>query len=151
FSAAEEWGDPATLRRSLEAVWGHVQGRTLTAADVGRHIKQIEDITPHMDDFDAEEALTACAILMDALRCCGGPENTIPYALRVALGVFEGLVQEWPIDPVAQRRLWRKSAIAKELEVQLRLLEEIDALARFDAEAVKALRSRLDDLKVKAA
>src|SRR6185436_4601736 len=68
FSDEEEWGDPASLRRSLEAVWSHIQGRTLANADRARHIDQIHDITPHMDDFDAEEALTACAILVDAIR-----------------------------------------------------------------------------------
>ncbi|MEW5977618.1 MAG: hypothetical protein AB1898_17630 [Acidobacteriota bacterium] len=78
----------------MEAVWGHVQGRLLAERDLARHIRQIEEITPHMDDFDAEEALTACVVLTDALRSCGSPEDTIPYAVRAALGVFESLVLE---------------------------------------------------------
>src|SRR5262245_21143319 len=69
FSAEEDWGDPATLRRSLEAIWAHVEGRT--PLDIARHIKQIDDITPHMDDFDAMDALTASATLADAVRACG--------------------------------------------------------------------------------
>ena len=92
FSAVEGWGDAASLCRSLEAVWSHVQGRMLADRDVARHIKQVEEITPHMDDFDAEEALAACAVLTDALQSCGGADNTIPYAARAALGVFEALV-----------------------------------------------------------
>src|SRR5215471_12798515 len=80
FLADEGWGDSATLRRSLEAVWNHVQGGVLADRDVARHIKQVEDITPHMDDFDAEEALTACAVLIDAFRACGEPESTISSA-----------------------------------------------------------------------
>lgn len=149
FSATEGWGDPASLRRSLEAVWGHVEGRTLADVDAARYIDQIEDITPHMDDFDAEEALTACAILTDALRACGDPQNTIPYVSRTALGVLEGLVQEWPIEPAAQLRVWQKSAVRKEVQAQLKLIEEIDAVTTFNRETVDALRSRIGGLKVK--
>jgi uncharacterized protein YjaG (DUF416 family) len=150
FSAEEDWGDPASLRRSLDALWSHVQGRPLAANDLARHTQQIEEITPHMDDFDAEEALIACAVLMDALQTCGGPDNSIPYALRSALGVFEGLVQEWPADPNSQARVWKKSSIRKELQAQLKLIEEIDALSSFDIETIKALRGRIAALKVKS-
>jgi len=150
FSAEEGWGDPASLRRSLEAVWSHVQGRMLAERDLVRHVEQVEEITPHMDDFDAEEALTACAVLMDALQTCGAPENTIPYAVRSALGVFEGLEPKWPVDPPSQARVWQKSAIRKELQAQLKLIEEIDRLTTFDAETIKALRRRIAGLKVKA-
>src|SRR5262245_42474911 len=71
FSAEEEWGDAAFLRQSLEAVWNHVQGRALSPADIRRRVQQIEQVTPHMDDFEALEALTACAALSDALQSCG--------------------------------------------------------------------------------
>src|SRR5262245_23382746 len=86
FSAEADWGDPASLRRSLEAIWRHVLGRALTATDRARYIKQIEDCTPHMDDFDAYDALVACGVLSDALECCGSAESTIPYAVRAAAG-----------------------------------------------------------------
>jgi uncharacterized protein YjaG (DUF416 family) len=152
FSAEEDWGDPASLRRSLDALWSHVQGRALAASDLARHTQQIEEITPHMDDFDAEEALIACAVLMDALQTCGsGPDNSIPYALRSVLGVFEGLVQEWPADANSQARVWKKSSIRKELQAQLKLIEDIDALRSFDTETIKALRRRIAALKVKSA
>jgi uncharacterized protein YjaG (DUF416 family) len=147
FSAEEEWGDPAALRHSLDAIWGHVQGRALT--DAARQLKQIEDITPHVDDFDSPDAINCCAVLMDALHACGSAENTIPYVTRAALGVFEGIVQEWPIDPVSQRRVWQKSAIRKELQAQLKLIEEINAVASFDADSVQVLRRRLAEYKVK--
>lgn len=150
FSAEEEWGDPAGLRRGLEAVWGHVQGRTLAEADVVRHVEQIEEITPHMDDFDAEEALTACAVLADALRACDGPDSSIPYAVRSVLGVFEGLVPDWPIDPASQSRVWQKSAVRRELEAQLKLVGRIDAVATLDAESIKGLRDCAAGLKLPA-
>jgi uncharacterized protein YjaG (DUF416 family) len=150
FSAEENWGDPASLRRSLDAVWSHVQGRTLAERDVTRHIQQVEEITPHMDDFDAEEALIACVAVKEALRTCRDPGNTIPYALASALGVFEGLVQEWPADPASQTRVWKKSVVRKELQAQLKLIEAIDGLADFDGATVEALRERIAGLKVKA-
>src|SRR6185503_11546347 len=151
FSAEEDWGDPASLRRSLDAVWSHLQGPVLARGDVARHIRQIEEITPHMDDFDAEEALIACVSVKEALRACNDPDNTIPYTLASALGVFEGLVEEWPADAASQARVWKKSVVRKELQAQLKLIEAIDAVADFDAESVKALRSRIAGLKVKAA
>jgi uncharacterized protein YjaG (DUF416 family) len=149
FSAEENWGDPASLRRSLDALWSHVQGRELTAQDVARHSQQIEEITPHMDDFDAEEALTACAAVSEALRTCGNPENTIAYARATALGVFEGLVPEWSADPVSQARVWKKPIVRKELQMQLALIEQIDKLAALDGATVDALHSRIAGLKIK--
>jgi uncharacterized protein YjaG (DUF416 family) len=150
FSAEEDWGDPASVRRSLDAVWNHVQGRVLAERDVARHIQQVEEITPHMDDFDAEEALTACVAVKEALRTCGAAENTIPYARGSALGVFEGLVPEWPADAASEARVWKKSVVRKELQAQLALIEEIDRCTTFDAAAVEALRRRIAGLKVKA-
>src|SRR5689334_7613374 len=53
FSEAEEWGDAEGLRRSVDAVWAHLAGRRLSAADRTRHLPLLHDCTPHMDDFDA--------------------------------------------------------------------------------------------------
>jgi uncharacterized protein YjaG (DUF416 family) len=149
FSAEEDWGDPDALRQSLDAVWSCVQGRVLTESDIARHTQQIDEITPHMDDFDAEEALIACVALSDALRSCGTPENTIFYVTRVALGVFEGLISEWPVEPGAQARVWRKNVVRKELQVQLNLIEEINSFTSLDAESIKALRARIGAIKIK--
>jgi uncharacterized protein YjaG (DUF416 family) len=149
FSADEDWGDPASLRRSLDAVWSHIQGRMLADRDVARHIQQIEEITPHMDDFDAEEALAACVIATDALRVCRDPANTIPNAWRAVLGVSEGLVPEWPADAASQARVWKKSVIRKELQAQLALIEEIAKLRNFDSASIEALRTRIAGLKIK--
>lgn len=120
FSLEEGWGDPASLRRSLDAVWSHVQGRMLAESDVARHIQQIEEITPHMDDFDAEEALTACAGVKEAVRTCRDPENTIPYALGSALGVFEGLVRSGSPIPLPRRASGKKTLSAKNSKLNWR-------------------------------
>src|SRR5690242_10855159 len=75
FSAKEDWGDAAALRRMLDAVWGHVRGRTLSQADLARYSEQLHDSTPHMDDFEAPEALGACMVLSEALDCCKTPDH----------------------------------------------------------------------------
>jgi hypothetical protein len=48
FSADEDWGDPASLLRSLDAVWNHVQGRVLAETDVMRRIQK--DSLPWSDE-----------------------------------------------------------------------------------------------------
>jgi hypothetical protein len=42
FSAEEDWGDPAGLRRSLDAVWSHIESRELAERDAARRIQQTE-------------------------------------------------------------------------------------------------------------
>lgn len=144
FSAAEDWGDAASLRRSLDAVWGHVAGRPLASKDASRHLGQIEELTPHMDDFDdAEAALIACVVLNDALRACSQPANTLSIAVHSMLCVFEGIVEEWPVEPAAEQRVWKKAVVRKELQSQLALLDEVAGLPNFTAETLDALRGRL--------
>jgi hypothetical protein len=142
FSAAEEWGDPASLRRSLDAVWGHLAGGTLKPADRARHMKQLDDSTPHLDDFDAREAWAACVILGEALDCCGTTDN-LAHALQAALSSFEAIVPDWVVDPSAQLRIWQKGGVRRELSKQLKLLDRIGAITQFDGPAVEALRSGL--------
>jgi hypothetical protein len=45
--------------------------------------------------------------------------------------------------------LRQKSVVRKELQAQLKMIEEIDRLTSFDAENIKALRARIDALKLK--
>jgi uncharacterized protein YjaG (DUF416 family) len=142
FSKQEEWGDAASLRRSLEAVWGCVAGQTLSKLALSRHAAQLRDSTPHMDDFDAEEALAACMILSDALECCGTADNVL-FAVRATLSAFEAVAPEWALDPDSQPDLWRQIGVRKELRKQLKLLDQISAGSPFDEDAIKALRKNL--------
>ncbi|HYN87165.1 MAG TPA: DUF416 family protein [Ardenticatenaceae bacterium] len=142
FSAREEWGDPASLRRSLEAVWNHLRGRRLARADLARHLEQLRDSTPHMDDFDDGAALAACVMLGEALECCRGADNVTP-AMQAVLSGFEAVTLDWELDPDAQPRLWQRVAVRKELKKQLKLLEEIGAIAHFDDAIIAALRKNL--------
>jgi uncharacterized protein YjaG (DUF416 family) len=142
FAKQEDWGDAAALRRMLDSIWGHVAGRTLDAPSRARYATQLHDSTPHMDDFDAEEALAAAVILNEALRSCGSPDNIV-YALGAALSGFEAVAPDWAIDPDEQARLWRKAAIRGELKKQLAVIEQISAIRHFDEVTVEDLRKRL--------
>jgi uncharacterized protein YjaG (DUF416 family) len=142
FSTAEEWGDPASLRRSLEAVWNHLQGRPLTRADIARYTAQVEDSTPHMDDFDDEAALAAAIMVQEALRSCGARDNSAT-ALQSILSGFEAVAPEWEMDPEEQPRLWRQIAVRQEFKKQLKLVEQIGAITHFDDGTIKALRKKL--------
>ena len=142
FSVKEQWGDLPALRRSLEAIWGHVTGRDLAPADLARHANQVEDCTPHMDDFDAYAALATCVIISEALECCGTEDNS-PPAVRAALSGFEAAVENWAFDPDDQPRLWKQVGARNELKKQLKLLERIEAISRFNAASVEALRKSL--------
>src|SRR5882724_2647680 len=85
------------------------------------------------------------------LRCCGNPDNSLSIAVYSALGIFEGLVPEWPVEPAAEQRVWKKSIVRKELQAQLVLIDEIAALANYDADSIQELRSRIARQKVKLA
>ena len=104
FSEEEQWGDAAGLHRILDAVWDHAGGhKRLTNTDVDRMTAQIEESTPHMDDFEAPEALVACIILKDALRCCRTTENG-PFAVQAVLSCFEAGAPDWEFDPTILSR-----------------------------------------------
>src|SRR4030042_4870810 len=55
FSANENWGDPAILRQSLDSVWKMVDDHAFTRVDWAALMGKVHSITPHMDDFDANE------------------------------------------------------------------------------------------------
>jgi hypothetical protein len=139
FSSAQQWGDPASLQHILDTIWNHLRARVLAPSKWALLAVQLRDSTPHMDDFDAYEALAACTILDDALECCSKTDNLAP-AVRAALSGFEAAVPSWEFDPDAQPRLWRRVAARKELRKQLKLVERIGAIARFDDGTIAALR-----------
>ncbi|TMA81866.1 MAG: DUF416 family protein [Deltaproteobacteria bacterium] len=142
FSADEQWGDAVNLRRILDAVWGHVLERPLSPADCARYAAQIQESTPHLDDFDANEAMATCIILSEALDACGSSESATA-AVRAALSGFEAAVPDWAFDPEAQPRMWRKIAARNELNKQLKLVERIGAMPSFDVASISALRKSL--------
>lgn len=143
FSKREEWGDSPSLHFCLDAVWRHLLGdNQLTSGDRARYKGQINEVTPHMDDFDAYDALAACIILSDAVECCRMGNNT-RFAIQTALSGFEAVSPDWELDPDEQPHLWQKAGVRKELGKQLKLVEQIGALTEFDEVTVKTLRSGL--------
>ena len=90
FSEQEGWGDPSTLQRAVQSVWNCALGRTLTPKDHKLHKKRVEENMPHMDDFDAEEALATSCIIDYALDCCLSADNTGEVIMAMVSG-FEGV------------------------------------------------------------
>ena len=142
FSKAEDWGDATVLRRALDAVWDHLRGKSLAARERERLIAQVDEGTPHMDDFDAEEALSACQIVKDALRCSAKSDNAAD-AYDAMISAFNAVAPDWFMDEDQQPRLWRQARVQKEVQKKLKLLEQIAAITRFDDGTVDALRSGL--------
>lgn len=142
FSKREDWGDPESLRRTLDAVWDHVTGRPLVPLDRARHLRLLEDSTPHMDDLDAPEALSACVMIHDALECCG-TDRSESAAVDAVLSGFAAALPEWIFDEEEQPRLWKQLAARSERAKQEKLMGRIGATSRFDRAAVEALRAAL--------
>src|SRR5688572_13097645 len=76
FSEQEEWGDASTFQRAVQAVWNSVLGHTLTPNDLRLHKKRVGENTPHVDDFDCEEAIATSGMIDYALNCCVSADNT---------------------------------------------------------------------------
>jgi uncharacterized protein YjaG (DUF416 family) len=142
FSAAEQWGDTPSLRHGLDAVWKHLQGKLLSASEIARYITQVEDSTPHMDDFDDVAALAACVMLSSALECCRRDDNTGP-AMQAVISGFEAVAPEWDMDPEEQPKLWRKISIRQEFKKQQKMITEIEAITNFDSATVQSFRKKL--------
>ena len=147
FSDAEEWGDAEGLRRSLDAVWRHLAGRSLSAADRARHLQLLHDSTPHMDDFDALDALVAASLVSEALQACATDDNH-RYALGAGLAGFEVALPEEELDEASQPRLWRKLAARRELKGQLGLIEAVAAVTQFDEASLSELKRKIAKLHV---
>jgi uncharacterized protein YjaG (DUF416 family) len=143
FSEAEDWGDAGVLRQSLDAVWDHLRAKPLAAAERGRLVAAVDEVTPHMDDFDdANEALSACVIVKDALRCTAKSDN-VADAHDAMISAFNAVAPDWFMDEDEQPRLWRQTGVQKEVRKKLALLERIGATTRFDSMTIDALRRDL--------
>jgi len=142
FSTREEWGDPAHFRRSLDAVWNHLKGKTLQPGDVSRYMAQVEDSTPHMDEFDDEAAMAACVMLSNSLRCCRTNDNVTP-AMQAVISGFYAVDPNWDMELEEQPRLWQQIRVQREFKKQLKLIEEIEGITQFDDTTIRALRKRL--------
>jgi uncharacterized protein YjaG (DUF416 family) len=144
FSAEALWGDPDNLHRSLEAAWNHLAGKTLAPTELARLMGLVKESTPHMDDFDHVPALAACIMVGEALACCRSEDNTAP-AIQAVLSGFEAVLPDWDMELETQPRLWKQIIVRSEFEKQLKLIEEIEGIARFDDATIQTLRKKLGD------
>lgn len=149
FSNQERWGDPEALRTGVEVVWSHVVGRDSKVSERKRLIRAIEHVSPHMDDFDAIEALMACGVVNDALRACDNPKKTVVDVSDMAMQVLENLSEEeWPAEPEEEAAFWESEVIQDELRAQLQLIELVEAVESFDEATVVELRRQARDVVV---
>lgn len=142
FSESEEWGDPSFLRHSLDVVWSHLKGKTLSHQDVARYLGQIEDITPHMDYTDDFSALAACIMVAEAVECCGSDNNASP-AIQAVMSGFEAVVPNWEMELESQPRLWQQVLVQREMKTQVKLIDEIESISQFDEATVQLLCARM--------
>lgn len=93
FSEQEEWGDASTFQRAVQAVWNSVLGHTLTPKDLRLHKKRVGENTPHVDDFDCEEAIATSGMIDYALNCCVSADNTNDAVMAMVSG-FEAVAPD---------------------------------------------------------
>jgi uncharacterized protein YjaG (DUF416 family) len=147
FSKAERWGDPAPLREALDLAWACVGGRRVDAADVSRLGRAIDEVTPHMDDFDAYEALCATAAVTYALRACRADDDVVE-AQQATLSGYYGVEPAWDMEEDETPALWKRSAVRAELAKQLAVIARVEALPTLDAASIEALRGGMSDRAV---
>ena len=128
FSRDEDWGDPAILRQSLNTIWDTLSGETVSSVNWKALERQVDHITPHMDDFDANEALCACVIVKYAIQCCTDVDNR-EAALMAVLSGLEAVRPDLLTGEQAPSRLWKQAVVPKEISKQHRLMEQIAAIA----------------------
>lgn len=143
FSIAEEWGDPTNMRHILNVIWQHLSGKLLSSGDLARYTKQVEDSTPHMDDFDAAEAaLATCIMFSVALDCCQTTDN-LASAMQAIISGFEAVAPSWEMDLEEQPRIWQQIMVRREFKKQLELIRQIGAITDFDDATIETLRRKL--------
>lgn len=142
FTEVEDWGDPDFMRTSLDAVWGHLLGNKLSRQDVSRYMTQLEDITPHMDFTNDYAALATAFIVQEAVECCKSEDNSAA-ATQAVLSCFEAVVPNWEMALEEQPRLWNQIKVQREMETQIKVIDEIEAISQFNEAAVQALRARM--------
>jgi uncharacterized protein YjaG (DUF416 family) len=149
FAAEEGWGEVARLRACLDAVWAHVQGRTVAPAELSDHRAAVLTNTPDMDDFDTGwPALCACQILDHALEACGNADSEVAgkLALKAALAAYEGASDDEPDGDATledKRGAWRRPGVQEEIAAQFRLFQGVYWLPSATPAMVEAFRSNL--------
>lgn len=143
FSKTEKWGDPSILRQYLNSIWMSVSGQESRAIGWSSMRDKVQSVTPHMDDFDANEALCACVMIQYAIDCCTEKDNNSASLMAVLSGLEAVQPDMLGMDRVPTR-VWKKAAIHNEISKQLRLVEYINSLGKANIDD-QAIRSFLTD------
>ncbi|HEX6729984.1 MAG TPA: DUF416 family protein, partial [Pyrinomonadaceae bacterium] len=142
FSALEEWGDPAILREALQAVWSHLPGDSIKPKELRHYSRLVEENTPHLDDFDAEEAIAASAAILYALACCKADDNVGDVVMSLVSG-FEAVAPGiYTFAEEMSADVWELPEVQNELASQRKLIEKISTIREFDDSQVEALRQQ---------
>jgi uncharacterized protein YjaG (DUF416 family) len=153
FSKNEKWGDPKPLRQALDLAWAGARGGRVDAAEVSRLTRAIDAVTPHMDDFEAHEALCATAAATYALRASVTDDNVVD-AQQATLSGFYGVEPAWDMEEDETPKLWKRPAVRTELAKQLAVLARVEAMrttldaASLEAASLDALRAGMSDRDV---
>ena len=144
FSEKNDWGNPAAFEDAVQTIWNCVLGhQKLTAQDLKLHSERMDKNTPHVDDFDCEEALAACSIISDALECCHR-NNNIDFAARTMAYGVAGIAPVLYYDPEeALPDVFQQREVQNEIEKQFKLLEVVGNMAQIDQQQIEALRQEL--------
>lgn len=143
FSKEYEWGDPATLKRAVQSIWNCVLGRTITSNEIRRLHECVDENTPHLDDFDAPDAIAACATIDYALNCCGSADNTDDLVMAMVSG-FEGVAPGiYTFPEKAPPDVWELPQVQDELEKQIKLLKIIGDMVPINKQQIDAWRRSL--------
>lgn len=143
FYEQEEWGDPATFQRAVESVWKCVLGHTLTPKDHRQHKERVEENTPHLDDFDAEEVIATSAMIDYALNCCVSTDNTDDAVMAMVSG-FEGVAPGIYTD--AGEDVWRLPQVRDQIMNELK--SSMDNIPPIDEQEIDAFRQKFMSLPV---
>ena len=144
FSEKNEWGNPATFRDAVETVWNCVLSHEkLTAHDLKLHNDRMRKDTPHMDDFDCEVELAACAIVSEAMDCCHR-DNNLGFAAQAMSNGVSGVAPVLFYEPEeAPANIFRQRRVVNEIERQLKLLDVVGHMKEIHQQHIETLRQKL--------
>jgi hypothetical protein len=148
FSENEDWGDVSSLRQGIDAAWARALGRATGSSEKRRIDTQLDESTPHQDDFEAPEALAAAAIVKYAVDCAEERPSAVS-AVWCVLSAYEAVSPECLSFPDEDPNFWKKAAVKKELQKQLALVETIGSMAGFDQGSIDRLRARVVERDLK--
>jgi len=148
FKREAKWGDEQPLRKALDRLWNHVDGKELATEQIGRLTKECEAVAPDSDNFSSN--LTAAAQDMCFAICAvldyvaQGNLERIAQASSFAIDTLDRHVQDL-LDGNSDKPKLVSNSVEREEQIRLHPLMQRE-LARQDAD-LKLLASN-PELKV---